>query len=144
MTRAEQVARIVRFYQTLSPASLDRLGEIYAASATFIDPFNEVAGIAAIRGIFSDMYAHLAEPRFEVLRSITEGDQCVLLWNFRFRRAGSSDSQCIHGTSVLSLDEAGKILGHRDYWDPARELYEHIPVLGSVLRMIRRKLSAKI
>jgi hypothetical protein len=30
---------------------------------------------------------------------------------------------------------------HRDYWDAAQELYEKIPVLGAVLRGLRRKLS---
>jgi steroid delta-isomerase len=31
---------------------------------------------------------------------------------------------------------------HRDYWDAAEELYEKIPVLGSILRWLKSKLKA--
>ena len=40
--------RVVRFYETLSPESLARIGEVYAAEARFKDPFNDVVGLAAI------------------------------------------------------------------------------------------------
>jgi hypothetical protein len=33
------------------------------------------------------------------------------------------------------------IVLHRDFWDAAQQVYEKIPLLGSVVRMIRRKLS---
>jgi hypothetical protein len=28
---------------------------------------------------------------------------------------------------------------HRDYWDAAEELYEQIPVLGAVMRWLKRR-----
>jgi hypothetical protein len=31
---------------------------------------------------------------------------------------------------------------HRDYWDVAEELYEKVPVLGGLLRTIKRRLRA--
>lgn len=140
--RAAQVAAIVTFFGSFSPASLGRLSEIYAGNASFVDPFNEVSGIAAIRHVYADMYAQLADPRFEVLQSISEQGRCVLTWNLHFRRSGSEQAHCIHGASVLQLDEEGRIVTHRDYWDPSRQLYEHVPVLGILMRYIRRKLSA--
>jgi hypothetical protein len=30
---------------------------------------------------------------------------------------------------------------HLDHWDAAAQVYEQIPLLGSVLRVLRRKLS---
>ena len=41
--------RLADFYETLTPASIATLGEHYAPDARFKDPFNEVAGIDAIR-----------------------------------------------------------------------------------------------
>jgi len=31
---------------------------------------------------------------------------------------------------------------HRDYWDAAEELYEHLPLVGSLLRWLKRRIAA--
>lgn len=36
---------------------------------------------------------------------------------------------------------AARITLHRDYWDPAKDLYGKVPVLGSLMRFIRSRLA---
>jgi steroid delta-isomerase len=36
----------------------------------------------------------------------------------------------------------GRVVYHRDYWDAAGELYERIPLLGALMRGVRRRLRA--
>jgi len=36
----------------------------------------------------------------------------------------------------------GRIAMHRDYWDAAEELYEKLPLLGSLMRWLRRRANA--
>jgi steroid Delta-isomerase len=36
----------------------------------------------------------------------------------------------------------GLVTYHRDYWDAAEELYETLPLLGQLLRFIKKKLKA--
>lgn len=38
----------------------------------------------------------------------------------------------------------GRIVLHRDYWDAAEELYAKLPVLGGLMRYLKRKLAAPI
>jgi len=38
------VARLIAFFETLTPHSLAGLADIYAADARFKDPFNDVQG----------------------------------------------------------------------------------------------------
>jgi hypothetical protein len=48
----------------------------------------------------------------------------------------------IRGASHLVLrEEAGqwRVAVHRDYWDAAEELYEKLPVLGSLMRWLKRR-----
>lgn len=45
----------------------------------------------------------------------------------------------IHGGSHLQLDPSGRILVHRDYWDAAEELYEKLPLIGALMRWLRRR-----
>ena len=75
--RQSPALRLARFYETLTPAALDGLGQLYAPDARFKDPFNEVVGIAAIRRIFAHMFATTEAPRFEVTDCIEQGGQAM-------------------------------------------------------------------
>ncbi len=142
MSADPRTARVARFYETLSPQTLDQTATVYADDAHFIDPFNDVHGQAAIRRVLAHMFDNLQSPRFEVLQSITEGDAAMLAWDFRFSRRGQRDEWRVHGVSQLGFAADGRVLLHRDHWDPASQLYERLPLLGAVLRALRRRLSA--
>jgi steroid delta-isomerase len=140
LVQDERVARIVRAFEQLTPASLGRLGELYTADARFKDPFNEVQGVPAIRAVFEHMYATLDEPRFIVRDVVAQGDQCFLTWDFIFRmRRFNRSEQTVRGGSHLLLAADGRISLHRDYWDVAEELYEKLPVVGSLMRWLKRR-----
>jgi steroid delta-isomerase len=135
------VDRIVQAFQTLTPAGVDALDALYAPDARFKDPFNEVQGVAEIQRIFRHMYVTLDNPHFVVTGRIVQGAQCFLTWEFRFafRRFKQGQAQCILGGSHLQLNDAGRITLHRDYWDAAEELYEKIPLVGSMMRWLKRR-----
>ncbi|MBC7203310.1 MAG: nuclear transport factor 2 family protein, partial [Pusillimonas sp.] len=57
---------IAAFYENLTPARLELLGEIYANDAVFTDPFNNVTGVQAIRRIFEHMFSTVHQPVFKV------------------------------------------------------------------------------
>ena len=106
-----QVARVVAFFETLSPANLHQLDNYYTPNAYFKDPFNEVRGMADVRAIFSHMYVALDQPRFVVTESIVDGDQCFLTWNFEFH-FGNFDTvtlQTIRGGSHLKFTADGLV-----------------------------------
>lgn len=135
-----RVARIVERFERLTPADVSRLGEIYTPDASFKDPFNDVRGVPAIEQVFAHMYKALQQPRFVIRDVIVDGDQCFLTWDFLFvlRRMGPGE-QLIRGGSHLRLAADGRISMHRDYWDAAEELYEKIPVLGALMRWLKRR-----
>jgi ketosteroid isomerase-like protein len=138
------VERIVRFFEQLAPEDVQRLGELYAADAWFKDPFNEVRGIAAIAHIFEHMFETLEQPRFVVSERIVQGQQCFLVWtfHFRFRRFDVAREQTVRGGTHLVFDAAGQVIVHRDYWDAAEELYEKLPLLGRLMRWLKRRVNA--
>ncbi|MBB5203016.1 ketosteroid isomerase-like protein [Inhella inkyongensis] len=131
---------VVAFYEGLRPEHLLRLGELYTEQAYFRDPFNEVRGLAAVQRIFAHMFEQLEAPRFEVLEAFAAQDQAFLTWDFHFLRGGQA--QRIHGSSHLRFDASGRVAYHRDYWDAAEELWEKLPLLGGLLRALKRRLRA--
>jgi hypothetical protein len=159
----ERLAKIKTFYETLSPDSLDQIGELYAPNARFKDPFQSVQGQGAIRGVFEHMFQLQPTSRFIVVgitQSVTEtvavpetvpvpdtvlvpesisGAQACLRWIYWLELRGKPVS--IEGCSWLYFDAAGYIVDHRDYWDAAEELYEKIPVLSWLMQWLRRKIA---
>ncbi|MCK9261033.1 MAG: nuclear transport factor 2 family protein [Azoarcus sp.] len=136
-TAAENVAR---FYENLTPLLLGTIDAFYAENARFKDPFNDVTGLKAITRIFEHMFDTVESPRFMITDIVAEGRQAMLAWDFHLSLRGSP--VVIRGVSHLSFDEAGRVNVHRDYWDAAEELYARLPVLGALMRLLRRKLSA--
>lgn len=139
-----RLAELVEFYEHLTPQSLLRLGEHYAAHARFQDPFNDVQGVEAIEAIFRHMFVQTLEPRFEVTDRYEGDASAVLVWNFHFRmRSWRPDRpQVIRGLSHLRFDADGRVTDHRDHWDSVEELYMKLPLLGGLMRALRRVLAA--
>jgi steroid Delta-isomerase len=134
-------------FETLSPATLPALVALYADDAHFVDPFNDVRGRSEVQAIFAHMFKQVGEPSFTVTRVIdggkdSNGNDVFMRWDFTF--IARDKSQHIHGATHFELNDAGLITLHRDYWDAAQELYEKIPVLGSVLRWIRGRLAVRV
>jgi len=130
---------LVAFYEQLQPADLARLPQLYAADARFKDPFNEVQGIAAIEAVFEHMFRRLQRPRFVVTERVDGGEQAFLTWDFLFTLPGESAERRIRGATHLRFDAAGRVTLHRDYWDAAEELYEQLPLLGALMRWLKRR-----
>lgn len=140
MNPEQATGRVVRFYETLSRATLAaELGKVYAPDARFKDPFNEVSGLAPIGAIFEHMFDQVEHPRFVVTSHATQGAQAFLAWDFRFvMKRYSKQPQCIRGATRIVFDAQGLVAEHRDYWDAAEELYEKLPVLGALMRWLKK------
>jgi steroid Delta-isomerase len=144
MSTDNAVDRLVRYFESISPQSVERIPELYAANARFKDPFNEVSGTPAIERIFAHMFVSLHEPRFVVTQRVVQGDQVFLTWDFifRFKRFDTETLQTVRGASHLVMGSDGKITLHRDYWDAAEELYEKLPVVGGLMRWLKKRANS--
>jgi steroid Delta-isomerase len=141
------LSRLCQFYTEITEQSVGLIHELYAPDAYFKDPFNEVNGIKSIVAIFSHMFVQVKNPRFEVISSIQgEGenkDEAFLIWLFYWQQnSQGAYSAPIRGSSHVKFNKDGQVIYHRDYWDAAEELYETLPVLGTVLRFLKKKLKA--
>ena len=67
------VARLITYFETLSPGQLVQLGAYYSPKVIFKDPFNDVQGLAALTQVFEHMYRSLERPHFVVTAAITQG-----------------------------------------------------------------------
>ncbi len=135
---------VTEFWEHLTLATLARLEEVYTHDAYFEDPFNEVQGVAEIRRVFAHMFETLHEPRFTILETISQGSAAMLVWDFDFRiKSHHPEVKLrIHGASHLRFALDGRVSYHRDYWDAANELYSGLPVIGVLMRYLRKRMKA--
>ena len=143
---ANPLARLGAFYEALTPSTLDQLSDHYAQHARFKDPFNDVVGIPAIRAIFQHMFDTLENPRFVVHQASGDAAQGFLTWTLHFHSQTGKQVRAweIHGATHVQWDADGRVALHRDYWDAAEELYEKLPVLGSLMRFLKRRLATVV
>lgn len=136
---ADDLRRLVDFFEALTVENARLVETVYSTDAFFKDPFNEVTGTTEIRRLFEHMFSQVDGPRFVVTTQVLQGDQAFLTWDFLFRmRRFSTAEQCIRGATHLRFDADGKCCLHRDYWDAAEELYEKLPVLGGLMRVLKK------
>jgi len=141
MDTREATTTLVQCFESLAPERVEDLLRLYHPQARFKDPFNDVQGHAAIAQVFHHMYRSLEAPHFVVTRQLVDGAEAFLTWDFRFhfRGVGGPGMQTVRGATHLVFDAQGLVTLHRDYWDVAEELYEKLPVLGSLMRWLKSR-----
>lgn len=141
---APAVNQLVHHFEHLTPQGVAELGALYAPQARFVDPFNDVVGRPAVEAIFAHMFVALEAPHFVVTERIVQGQQCFLTWDFhfRFKNFKKETPQTIRGGSHLVYSDDGLVTLHRDYWDAAAELYEKLPVVGGLMRWLKKRANS--
>ncbi|GIT99940.1 hypothetical protein TSL6_04470 [Sulfurovum sp. TSL6] len=134
--------KLSHFFETLNEGvDIESFGIIYDVDVVFKDPFNKVKGIRAVYEIFEHMYQALDKPRFIIKEYIDRGNVVYVKWDFIFTFKGEKNENRFEGVSRLQINNQGKVISHVDFWDAAEHMYEKMPVIGTILRLIKRKIS---
>ena len=131
---------LLAWYATLDPPALERLAEFYHPQARFKDPFNDVQGLAAIRRVFEHMFATTQGPRFVIREELADAHRAFVTWEFECGLRGRR--VIVHGATRFGFDLDGLVTEHRDYWDPAEELWQKLPLIGAPVGWPRRRFKA--
>ncbi len=135
-------AKISRFFETFHEGTaLEAFRTIYHDKVTFKDPFNEVVGIEAVHEIFAHMYENLENPRFVINEYVEKENVAYVKWEFIFAFQGAKSEERFEGVSRLLMNAEDKVISHTDYWDAAEHIYEKMPLVGTLLRFIKRKIA---
>ena len=135
------------FLEDLKFEDLALLDQHLSNDVQFRDPFNDCVGIDGFRDVLSDMFLHIASPKFRVKECMFCEKKRIgfLLWTLTGKsKVVNRKELSIEGVSRVTFDLTGKVNAHFDYWDTATGLYEKLPILGFLLKKIRKKISSTI
>lgn len=126
-------------YQSLNKDNLVRLKEVYSDDVLFIDPMHQVNGIESLTAYFANLYENMEYCHFYINHVIEQEDHACIIWRMEYAHQKIKNGQriSVDGTSHLQFSE--KINSHRDYLDLGQMLYEQLPLIGSVIKKIKKR-----
>ena len=128
--------RLLSWFEQLSPQTLGQITELYHPQCYFKDPFNEFYERKSLEKLFADMFVKLEKPSFVISKTLSQGRSTFIVWQFHFILRQRNVQ--INGSSHVKFDDQGLVTFHRDYWDAAEELYEKLPVIGFVMKQLKK------
>lgn len=134
--------QFVSVYNNLAKDNLDDLAKIYHQRICFIDPVHEIHGLDQLTNYFEHMYENLISCDFTVQDSISTDNQAAIYWTMvlRHKKIKGGKEIKLEGHSKLKRHQ-DKIIYHRDYFDIGAMVYQHLPIVGGLIRFINRKMS---
>jgi len=141
---SEALACFGKFFEDFSPDRIEKLlPDTYAEDIYFNDTLKAVSGRGALAHYLAGSAGAVEDCRVQVLSTTrtSEGEH-LLRWrmSIRFKRLRRGVDTETVGLSHLRFGADGKVVYQQDYWNAADGIYEHIPVLGSLIRLIKRRL----
>jgi hypothetical protein len=149
------ITKFESFYTDLASMKIEELADLYSKDVTFVDPIAAHSGITAVEAYFTKLLHNakycsftihsieqtISIPTDSESKSTTDGSGYLVTWKMSFTSARINKGQPIHvdGVSQLKIKN-NKITYHRDYYDLGQMIYENIPLLGRLIKRIKRTL----
>nr|WP_319593236.1 nuclear transport factor 2 family protein [Shewanella donghaensis] len=138
-------------YKQLNKDTLHLLKPVYSDDVVFQDPLHKVEGIQLLTLYFANLYANVDHIEFDIKEVSFNHEQASVFWEMQYShpKLNKGDLISVEGMSQLKFSKqthsnttsAQKITSHRDYFDLGSMLYEQIPLLGSLIKMVKNKAS---
>lgn len=142
VTRQATLEKLNLFYRHLGNEQLSQLAEIYHPQAVLIDPVGRHEGIDTLKRYFEQLLTQTRYCRFDIEHQWVNNDEVMLFWRMIYShpRLKKGKELTLDGNSHLKLS-ADRVIYQRDYYDLGAMLYEHIPLLGSVIKALKSRLA---
>lgn len=118
---------------------LEGIEKFVSVDIQFKDPFNDLAGIDAFRRLLVKTLNEVKDPKFQVTHRAWTDDVLFLRWSFLGEVKGINHWS-VQGMSEIRFDERGLVCQHIDHWDASEQFYAKLPIIGTIIRLIRRRL----
>ncbi|MFP4281128.1 MAG: nuclear transport factor 2 family protein [Opitutales bacterium] len=142
----EAEAAIERFRRFFSDLTVDRVEEecarVYARDAILHDTLVTHQGIDEILPYFRSTAERAAGVNVTIDRTVRDGSDYFIQWTMDITWKGFGKGRTTRsvGMSHLRFNAAGEVVLHHDFWDSTSGFFEHLPVIGGLLRWIKRRV----
>jgi limonene-1,2-epoxide hydrolase len=134
------IGQLIDLYATgVNKSNVERLGDIYAEDCVFEDPLHRIEGLTSLKTYMLNMYENVGYYEMNVTQQCVFGQRAFLNWTLTFCHPKLNHNRQIELLGISELVFEQRITFHRDYFDVGSMLYEHIPLLGRVIKRIKKQ-----
>jgi hypothetical protein len=138
--------RLEKFLDNFNQIDRDHLGllsSMYSEDISFQDPIHEIQGLEHLRQYFTRMYKNTIRAHFEWDSRLMLGNEAMVAWRMALTHKALNGGKefWVPGASHLKFQQSGELVTyHRDFFDTGALLYERIPGLASVVKLIKSQV----
>jgi hypothetical protein len=135
----EQFARLwTDIYNTKAKPDWKHILPYYDDRIYFRDPIQELRGIKEFKPMTERLAERSKDLKMKIVHILSEGNILFFEWEMSISYKSYPNST-LFGASRLTLNEGGKIIEQRDYYDLWGDIIDNIPFLAKGYRKFIKK-----
>ncbi|TKB02987.1 nuclear transport factor 2 family protein [Alteromonas portus] len=143
------ITHFCKIYTDICQISPVDLEGVYADDILFIDPITTHRGIEEVKNYFANLLTQAESCKFDIADIFTCSKQIssrhsnvthVVNWTMTLVLKDNAKKITLDGSTQLSVRN-NFIIYHKDYYDLGEMVYEHVPILGFIIKKIKGKLA---
>jgi hypothetical protein len=129
----------VKTYNTNGKPDWSHILPYYDEHILFRDTIQEIRGMKAFKAMTARLTRRSKDLSMKLLRTVQHEQDIFIEWEMTisFKKYPSS---VMYGISRLTLNERGKIIEQRDYYDLWGDIFDNIPTFGKLYRKFMKKM----
>ena len=130
------------FHQNLSLNTITLLSEIYTQDIEFVDPARHLHGSLGLKKYLRDLARNLRHYHLYYDETVISDPCAFLSWEMQFSHRKLRGGELITVRGMTHLKFTTKVYYQEECYDLGGLLYDHLPVLGALTGLLRRRLTA--
>lgn len=128
------------FYQNSGELHLEQIDALYTQDVEFRDPLHTILGILALKSYMKSVYANSRDVRFEYTDEQSGDSWATIAWLMHFRHPSLAGGKLLSVRGITQIRFTDRIFYHEDFYDLGAMVYQHVPVLGRIIRFINQRI----
>ena len=129
------------FYNNPGLTTMDAIDHIYTQDVEFRDPVHAIHGRLGLKNYLRSLFSSAGTVHFNYQDEQINANSATITWLMTYSHPKLNGGKPVDVRGISMLRFTDKIYYHEDFYDLGAMVYQHVPVLGTVVRYINRRLA---
>jgi len=125
-------------YNTEGKPDRSHILTYYDENIYFRDSIQEIRGIEEFTAMTQRLTKRSKDLKMKIVKAVMEGNTILMEWEMTLSYK-KYPSSILYGSSRLTLNNEGKIIEQRDYYDLWGDIFDNIPRFGKAYRKFMKR-----
>jgi len=135
------VSHFKKIYQKFGNLTLDDLNKVYTQDIQFHDPVHHIDSIFKLKQYFEHSSSNLIACKFEFDSELVGENNAYLTWDMHVKHKKINNGEEVKVRGMTEIRFTQKIFYHEDSYDVGAMVYQHIPLMGGLIKTINKRIA---